>query len=247
MLRRLILAVALVPNLTGCLAYAFPDIVYTPQQPIDNETGGAHAFRVDIDMTERKPKPSTVEFTLMRIPIDRGGLVPSQLEVAPATGVWDPLHVGNGAEHESNRYTMTVRLYRPGYETKELKAWDKARTPKWAPARDLLSQEKAVDDLLAVPGGDGKSNWWDQKDKPSFQPGTVSKAQRDSLLFVSNQYQDLARSPAAGAANMAAVKERLQQKAIFLQRFADPMPTPVPAHLTPYRIHGGVGPASSSI
>jgi hypothetical protein len=244
MLRRLILALVLVPNLTGCLAYAYPDLVYTPPQPIDNDGGGggAHAFRVDIDRTDRKPKPSTVEFTLMRIPIDRGGLVPSQLEVAPASGVWDPLHVGSGAEHESNRYTMTVRLYRPGYETKELKAWDKARTPKWAPAPDLLSQEKAVDDLLAVPGdANAQGTWWELKEKPSFQPGTVSKSQREALLFASGEYKRLA----AHAANNSAVQQRLQQKAIFLQRFADPQPTPV--QLTPYRIHGGVGPTSSSI
>ncbi len=243
MLRRLMLALVLVPNLTGCLAYAYPDAVYTPQQPIDNEDGGAHAFRVDIDRTDRKPKPSTVEFTLMRIPIDRGGLVPSQLEIAPASGVWDPLHVGGGIEHESNRYTMVIRLYKPGCETKELKAWDKARSPKWAPAPDLLSQEKAVDDLLAEPGGDGKGTWWDLKEKPSFQPGTVSKAQREALLFASLQYKRLSDSAAAHAANNSAVQQRLQQKAIFLQRFAEPQPT----GLTPYRIHGGVGPASSSI
>jgi hypothetical protein len=42
---------------------------------------------------------------------------------------------------------------------------------------------------------------------------------------------------------MTAVRERLQQKAIFLRNFAEPPP----AHLTPYRIHGGVGPASPGI
>jgi hypothetical protein len=224
MLRRLILALVLVPNLAGCLAYAYPDAVYTPQQPIENEDGSAHAFRVDIDRTDRKPQPSTVEFTLMRIPIDRGGLVPSQLEVAPASGIWDPLHVANGAEHESNRYTMTVRLYRPGYETKEIKAWDKARSPKWAPAPDLLSQEKAIDDLLAVPGeANVKGTWWDRREEktPSLQPGSVSRSQHDALMFASGEYQRLASSPAAGTATMTAVRERLQQKAIYLRKYAE--------------------------
>jgi hypothetical protein len=246
MLRRLMLALVLVPNLTGCLAYAYPDVVYTPQQPIENEDGSAHAYLVDIDRTDRKPQPSTVEFTLMKIPLDTRGLVPSQLQIAPASGVWDPLHVMNAAEHEANRYTMTVRLYRPGYETKEVKAWDKTRTPKWAPARDILSQEKAVDDLLAVPADAGaKGTWWELKEKPSFQPGTVSKSQHDALLFASSEYERLAKSPSAGAANMMAVRERLQQKAIFLREFAEPRPTPLAT--PPNRIHGGVGPASSSI
>jgi hypothetical protein len=244
MLRRLIFVLILAPNLTGCLAYAYPDLVYTPQQPIENEDGSAHAFRVDIDTTERKPQPSTVQFTLMRIPIDRGGLVPSQLEIAPATGVYDPLKIGSGAEHERNLYTMNVRLYRPGYQTKEVKAWDKTRSPKWAPAPDLLSQEKAIDDLLAVPGSEfSKGTWWEAKEKPSFQPGTVSKSQYESLMFVSSEYQRLASSPAAGSANMIAVRERLQQKAIFLRDYAEPLP----AHLTPYRIHGAVGHASPGI
>ena len=224
MLRRLIFALILAPNLTGCLAYAYPDLVYTPEQPIDNKDGGAHAFRVDIEMTERKPQPSTSEFTLMRIPIDSGGLVPSQLEVAPASGVYDPLKIGGGVEHERSFYTMNVRLYKPGYQTKEIKAWDKARSPMWAPAPDLLSQERAIDDLLAEPGSDGKTTWWEAKDKLRFQPGTVSKSQYESLMFVSSEYQRLAGSPAAGSANMTAVRERLQQKAIFLRTFADRQP-----------------------
>jgi hypothetical protein len=183
MLRRLIFALILAPNLTGCLAYAYPDLVYTPEQPIDNEDGGAHAFRVDIDTTERKPQPSTVQFTLMRIPIDRGGLVPSQLEVAPATGIYDPLKIGGGVEHERNLYTMNVRLYKPGSQTKEVKAWDKTRSPKWAPAPELLAQERAIDDLLAEPGSDAKTTWWEAKEKPRFQPGSVSKSQYESLMF----------------------------------------------------------------
>lgn len=246
MLRRLLLALVLVPNLTGCLAYAYPDLVYTPEQPIENEDGGSHAFRVDIDKTERAPQPSTVSFTLMRIPINRGGqaLVPSQLEVAPQTGIYDPLKLLGSAEHERNLYTMTVRLYKPEHQTKEIKAWDKARSPKWAPAPDLLSQERALDDLLAAPGSEAsRGTWWDAKEKPSFQPGTVSRSQYDSLLFISGEYQRLANSPAAHAANMTQVQDRLKQKAIFLRNYAEPLPT----HLPTQRISGGVGPAFPGI
>ncbi|HZZ82142.1 MAG TPA: hypothetical protein VFE62_26825 [Gemmataceae bacterium] len=227
MLRRLFFAVLLAPCLTGCMTYAYPTIIYTPDQPIDNPDGGAHAFRVDIDKTERKPLPSTVQYTLMRIPLDRSGLVPSQLEIAPASGTYNPFGVGQGAEHERNLYTMAVRLYRPGYETKELRAWDKARSPMWTKARDLLAEEKAVDDLLAVPSDQptGKS-WWDlQSEKTqSLQPGSVSHAQHNSLLFASSEYDRLAKSPAAGAASMTTVRQRLQQKALVLRNLAEQQP-----------------------
>jgi hypothetical protein len=224
MLRRLMLVVMLAPNLAGCMSYAYPTLAYTPEQPIDNEGGGAHAFRVDIDKTERKPQPSSVQFTLMKIPLDGRSTVPSQLEVAPAVGIYDPFHVREGAEHERNLYTMTVRLYRPGYQTKELKAWDKARSPKWTPAPDLLAQEKAIDDLLAVPSDQPMpGTWWDQREEkmPSLQPGSVSNAQHNALAFASSEYQRLANSPVAGGATVISVRERLQQKAIYLRKYAE--------------------------
>jgi hypothetical protein len=227
MLRRLSFAVLLAPCLTGCMSYAYPTIAYTPDQPIENKDGGAHAFRVDIDKTERKPQPSSVQFTLMKIPLDRPGLVPSQLEIAPASGTYNPFGVIQGAEHERNLYTMTIRLYRPGYETKELRAWDKARTPQWTPARDLLAQEKAVDDLLAVPSDQPTpGTWWDRREEkvPSLQPGSVSNAQNNALTFASSEYQRLANSPSAGGASMTSVRERLQQKAIYLRKYAEQQP-----------------------
>lgn len=225
MVRRWIFALLFLPQLTGCLAYAYPDLVYTPQQPVDNDDGGAHAFRIDVDTTAHQGKPSTVEFTLMRIPLERFGTVPSQLELAPASGIYDPFGIGGMPDHERHLYTMVVRLYKPGHQTKEIRAWDKARSPKWAPAPDLASQEQALDDLLAVPGTDGKTTWWDAKDKPSFLPGTVSKAQFDSLMFMSSEYQRLANWSPANAVGMEAVKARLQQKAIYLRNFAEPPPT----------------------
>jgi len=150
--------------------------------------------------------------------------VPSQLEVAPATGVYNPFQLVGATEHERNLYTMTVRLYRPGYQTKELKSWDKARSPKWTPAPDLLAQEKAIDDLLAVPSDQPTTGtWWDQRDQkvPSLQPGSISNAQQNALMFASSEYQRLANSPAAGGSSVIGVRERLQQKAIYLRKYAE--------------------------
>ena len=124
----------------------------------------------------------------------------------------------------------------------EVKAWDKSRPLQWLPAPDLLAQEKAIDDLLADPAtpvpptlGRGVINpennrWWNQKDQKSpplgLQPGHVSPSQRHTLEFAAGEYQRLASSPPALAANMQANRERLQQKAIWLQRFAVQPPAP---------------------
>ena len=232
------------PQCTGCLYYAYPTVAHTPELVIDNHDGGAHAFRVDIDRTERKPAATATEYTLSRIPIDTSGLVPSQLEVASASGVYNPLGIGDVKEHERSVYTMAIRLYRPGSQTMEVKEWDKSRPLQWLPAPDLAAQEKAIDDLLADPAtpqrpmdGSVKNigtlvtvNWWEQKDNKTpplgLQPGNVSFSQRNALKFAAGEYQRLASSPPALVANMASTRERLQQKAIWLQRFADQPPMP---------------------
>lgn len=234
------------PQCTGCLYYAYPTLAHTPDLVIDNHDGGAHAFRVDIDRTERKPAATATEYTLSRIPIDTRGLVPSQLEVASASGVYNPLGIGDVKEHERSVYTMAIRLYRPGSQTMEVKEWDKSRPLQWMPAPDLESQERAVDYLLEDPERPDPARpnliiatgvrtllpdtWWQQKDRKTpplgLQPGNVSFSQRKTLEFAASEYQRLASSPPALAANMATTRERLQQKAIWLQRFAVQPPTP---------------------
>jgi len=251
-MRRWLLMLALVPNCTGCLAYAYPTLAYTPEVAIENRDLGAYAFRVDIDKTERTPvmtasgaaAPPThsSQYTLTKIPIDRGGVIPSQLEFAATTGVYDPFNVVQTVSHEKTHYTMVVRLYKPGSQTMEVHAWDKAAALQWRPATTLIDQEKALDDLLADPAAPGmqlgfvtnttmKSTWWDLKDQKSpglgLQPGRVASNQQRFLEFAASEYGRLANSPPATAPNMQAVRERLQQKAIWLQRYADQAPVEV--------------------
>jgi hypothetical protein len=247
---RWLAVLVLLPQCTGCLAYAYPTLTHTPELVVENEAGNAHAFRVDIDRTERKGGPTSTEYTLTRIPLDQRGLVPSQLEVAPVTGIYNPLGFSGVKEHERTGYTMTIRFYRPGSQTVEVKAWDKSHTIQWAPAPGLAAQENAIDDLLADPATPLESyvketsmhpqteallkarmvTWWQLKDQKSppfgLQPGHVSPSQQKTLLFASSEYSRLASSPPALASNMAATRERLQQKAIWLQRFAVQPPTP---------------------
>lgn len=250
-MRRWLLLIVLLPNCTGCLAYAYPSLAYTPEVAVENRDGSAHAFRVDIDRTERTlpatpttdgigrglPAPKQTQYTLTRIPIDRGGLIPSQLEIAPTTGVYDPFNVYQNVSHEKTNYTMTVRLYKPGSKTMEIQAWDKSKSVQWIAAPTLVEQEKAIDDLLADPAAPNTAElgsipvpsfsrtWWDFKDQKSpslgLQPGSASLSQRQFLQFAAGEYGRLANSPPAREPNMQAVRERLQQKAIWLQRYAD--------------------------
>ena len=184
MKRLLILVAVLWPNCTGCLHYAYPTAIHVPELTVPNPDGSVHAFRVDIDTTERPPEGVKTQYTLSRIPIDARGQIPSQLEIAPATGVLNPFGFKDTSV-EHNQYTMVVRVYRPGYRTIEVKAWEKSRELQWMPTADLLAQEKAIDDLLGVPGGDEKTPWWpgpasrDLTASSPLQPGGVSSLRFD--------------------------------------------------------------------
>jgi hypothetical protein len=245
-MRRWLLLLALLPNCTGCLGYVYPTIAYTPELPVDNHDGGAYVYRVDIDRKERQPGTTSTQYTLMQIPVDRFGVVPSQLEVAPAAGIWNPFGIGDVKEHERSTYTLVIRLYKPGCQTLEVASWDSAKSLQWLPARDLAAQEKAIDDLLADPAapyspettntlGIGRVSgmqidWWQMKDQKSpqlgLQSGSASIEHRKALTFASTEYQRLANGPLAAGEQMKAARERLQQKAIWLRRFAEQPPVP---------------------
>jgi hypothetical protein len=127
-----------------------------------------------------------------------------------------------------------------------VRAWDRARDLQWDPAPDLIAQEKAIDDLLGVPAiGDEATPgaWWEVKDAKlpersefnvlthtmtatitsalGLQSGQESTAQRQALLFAASEYDRLASSKRASFTGMEAVRERLQQKAIWLRRHAE--------------------------
>jgi hypothetical protein len=227
---RWLFLIALLPHCTGCLYYAYPTLSHTPELAVDNKDGSVQAFRVDIDRTERKPLAPITQYTLTSIPLDSRGLIPSQLELAPATGVLNPLGVVEGGQHERSLYTMVVRLYKPGFRTLEVKAWEKSRELQWFPAPDLLAQEKAIDDLLAVPATPdqpSRGTWWELKDEKlpglGLQPGSVSSSQRKALEFGATEYQRLACTPIASSPSMQIARERLQQKANWLRHYAQQM------------------------
>jgi hypothetical protein len=240
-MKRLVVLLALLPQCTGCLYYAYPTISTTPDLTVPNPDGSVHAFRVDVEQTTRPPAHAKREYTLMRIPIDQRGLIPGQLEVAHAAGVWNPLGFGDTKEHERSTYTMLVRFYRPGYQTREVQSWDKARHIDWVEARDLSAQERAVDNLLTLPissgmvqwtPATGPQTWWDYKEIAAthkevpfgLQPGITSPSHRAALVFAATEYDRLANSPMASGVNMQPVRERLRAKADWLRVFSETAP-----------------------
>jgi hypothetical protein len=67
-------------------------------------------------------------------------------------------------------------LYRPGFETIELKPWAPRGEVRWKAAGTLADQCKAVDDLVA---GD-------------LEPGGISTDHQRALKFAANEYRRLA-------------------------------------------------------
>ncbi len=226
---RLMMLIALFSTqLTGCMPYVYPTLAYTPDIVVPNSDGSVHAFRVDMDRTQRPPLPTSHDYGLSRIPIDTRGQVPSQLELATAMGVLNPFGVVDGAKHEQTKFTMLVRLYRPGHRTMEVRAWDKSRELQWLAAPSLGDQERAIDDLLAPADVDPKITWWELKDQKDtkgpglgLQPGTSSASHRQALIFAAGEYQRLASSAIGMTPAAAPIRERMQQKAIWLRRYAE--------------------------
>src|SRR2546426_584957 len=54
---------------TGCLGYVYPTLTHTPELAVENRDGSVHAFRVDIDRTDRKPLQPITQYTLTNIPL----------------------------------------------------------------------------------------------------------------------------------------------------------------------------------
>ena len=67
---RWLFMIVCLPFCTGCLYYAYPTLTHTPELAVENRDGSAHAFRVDIDRTDRKPLAQVTQYTLTAIPLD---------------------------------------------------------------------------------------------------------------------------------------------------------------------------------
>ena len=175
--------------------------------------------------------PEHDRYVLTPVSLSRAGSVPPQMLVVLDYGwVWNCIALYyDGHTH----HTIVVRLYRPGFETVEIKAGDKEGRAAWEKAADPEAQEMAVDDLLSTWATDGQGRLWagvgnrdmpptndalapllDKKVFSSLAPGAASVGHRRTLLFAAAEYERLA----AGLGD--AHRVRLADKAQWLRELA---------------------------
>jgi hypothetical protein len=106
---------------------------------------------------------------LSELPVTGGKEVPAQFKASLSHGYFFPLIVVNAFTHTS--HSLSLRLYRPGYELVEIKPWERIDRVVWRPAADVEAQVRSLEQLLA---------------------GTTED--RNVLLFGASEYERLART-----------------------------------------------------
>jgi hypothetical protein len=153
---------------------------------LDTDATDVHVFRADTDHEGVYPLRGFIHVPedevgkwqwsssslLSELPITEDGLLPSQGKLSLAYGFFVPILVVNAALHKSQ--SLSVRLYRPGYELIEVRPWQRAGEINWLPAVDFKAQEDTLDRLM--------------KGIPLVGPAS----HRESLRFVAAEYERLA-------------------------------------------------------
>jgi hypothetical protein len=203
-MRRRLFAVLSLPCLAaaGCLQVPFyvPEFTSVPSvQPGCKED--LHAFRVDatqrMELKEEPGREHTVRgenfetFELTKIQPSRGGATPQQVGVNASFG-WCYVGLWNYCTSYTS-HSVALRLYRPGFETIELKPGQPSSELQWQPATTLAAQEKAVDDLLGVSPLE-RINPKLATQQRRLESGAKSAAHYSALLFAAREYERIARS-----------------------------------------------------
>jgi len=215
---------------TGCVQVPFcvPEYSVVSATRTGCDAKEVHAFRVDItqkqDLKEGPPPDCKVtgenleSLQLTRIPLADDGTTSSQVTFNCASG-WSYVGFWNFV-NTCTSHAVAVRLYRPGFETIELKAGHDPREMQWHEALDLAAQEKAIDNLLgANPLETGKS--LSNELQRRLEPGSKSTAHRDALLFASREYERIARAVSPDELDGSAFRARLMEKSRRLKSLAD--------------------------
>jgi hypothetical protein len=210
------------PVCAGCFGgYAYPTAAYVPRASLEKPAADAvHVFRVDIlDASGSIEFAGADEYRFRELPVSEAGSVPAQTKVGVG-GRWWTLF---GALNYTQRLhpTIRVRIYRPGYETVDLKPWTRAKIV-WRPAATPVAREAAVDDLISTRDTNeyykiAPEAWKNERADYGLAPPTTD-AQRAALLFIAGEYDRLV-SDAATRGDTRAV-ERLQEKARQLRTLA---------------------------
>jgi hypothetical protein len=201
------------PLSSGCfipVGYAYPTVGMTPPLHATATTESVRAFRVDVHKEFGYMKPGGEStYSLKEILISDDGWISSQAQFGFGYA-WYLNCIAFTYDHEIHE-TLRVRIYRPGYETIQVKPWAIPKELVWTSAADLNAQETAVDALVA-PGPILSSTDHSLFAQKTLVNGSSSKAQRDALLFAASEYERLADLAAAGTEGEA-LRDRLRGKA----------------------------------
>ncbi len=209
----------------GCMQipYFIPEINYAPGVGTGCKSDEVHAFRVDVTQkTEIKEglaavSGEVVEYQeLTPIRTSAAGATSAQIGLTFATG-WRYVGVVNFTA-SSTEHGVSLRFYRPGYQTIVLKPGDGERELDWKKARDLNAQVKAVDDLL---NGEKIRKTQTIKVRQALEPGAKSAGHRETLEFAASEFERLARGLSAADAEDRAIRRDLLQEASRLRAIAE--------------------------
>jgi hypothetical protein len=184
------------PALSGCFGFAYPSFSETPA--VNVKEGDVRAFRVLSEWTLSGPcitGPGGVWHSIEEIPVIKKTVERQQDSYLAYYYMIFP--VLNG----SRSRTLTVLLYRPGYETVEIPSrsllgafGETKRAPVvWKEAVGLEAQEKAVERII----GPFPGSWLGQ----------------EALRFAAQEYARLADSPFVSGPGKEKERERLRAKA----------------------------------
>jgi hypothetical protein len=205
----------------GCMQvpYFLPEINYAPGVDAKCKRDEVHAFRVDVTqktaVTDGRGKVTEYQ-ELTRISTSAAGTTSPQLGVTYSSG-WRYVGVINFTA-SSTEHGVTLRFYRPGYETIAIKPGEGVRELHWKEAPDLSAQVKALDDLLR--GSTLKSSKRVAVQQ-ILEPGTKSAAQGQALRFGASEYERLARELSSASPEERAIQHALLEEADRLRALAD--------------------------
>jgi hypothetical protein len=141
---------------------------------------------------------SILSHQLSELPVMPTGEIPAQIEPSLSYGFLIPILVVNALTDTS--HSVSVRLYRPGYDLVEVQSWEKPPQLAWKAVPDVEGQEKTLDKLITWP----------------LEPGSATPAHRKALFFGAQEYARL-----AAIAPSADMKARLVEKASHLREQAE--------------------------
>lgn len=196
---------------SGCLFpyWVSPSVNYVPPAHIKDSADSVRAFRVDTRestpyavttyMTDGRLR-QTHEFT--EIPVSAHGDTPGQLQVSCTRGFLAFFVALNYITWRQD--TVSLRLYRPGYETVELRPNTEKVVVDWKTAANVLEQLKAVDDLVAG----------------NLEPGGIALEHQKALRFAAQEYRRVGTLISKGDPQLLAKREEAFAKAENLEKLA---------------------------